>query len=102
MARQRARDDEAVRITTAGVSHEEDLRKRQKRYLLSMTLRSACFVGAGVAGLAGISWLWPILIAGALANAQASRSDGFQLRSGAYGAPELEAAGTHRAGLGGR
>lgn len=111
MARQRARDDEAVRITTAGVSHEEDLRKRQKRYLLSMTLRSACFVGAGAAGLAGISWLWPILIVGALvlpyvavilANAQANRSDGFQLRSGAYGAPDLEAAGSHRAGLGGR
>ncbi len=111
MARQRAREDEAVRITTAGVSHEEDLRKRQKRYLLSMTLRSACFVGAGVAGLAGVAWLWPILIVGALvlpyiavvlANAQANRADGFQLRSGAYGAPELEAAGTHRAELGGR
>ena len=50
-----------------------------------MTLRSACFVGAIVAALAGIGWLWPILIAGALvllyvavvmANASASRSDG--------------------------
>ncbi|MEN8708082.1 MAG: DUF3099 domain-containing protein [Nocardioides marinisabuli] len=112
MARQRARDDDAVRITTAAVSHEEDLRKRQKRYLLSMTLRSACFVGAGVAGLAGISWLWPVLIVGALvlpyiavvlANAQANRVDGFQLRSGAFGAPELESAGSaQRAGLGGR
>ncbi|ANH39795.1 hypothetical protein I601_3389 [Nocardioides dokdonensis FR1436] len=100
MAKQRARDDEAVRITTAAVSPDEDLRKRQKRYLVSMTIRSACFVGAGVAGLAGLTWLWPVLIVGALvlpyiavvlANAQATRIDDFQLRDGAFGAPELEA-----------
>ena len=57
-------DDEAVRITTARTSHLEDIAKRQKRYLLSMSLRSVCFVGAVIAGIAGINWLWPGLIAG--------------------------------------
>ena len=51
MARQRERED-AVRITSAAPSAHEDLRRRQKRYLISMSLRSACFVGAVVAGLA--------------------------------------------------
>ncbi|MCB0896204.1 MAG: DUF3099 domain-containing protein [Nocardioides sp.] len=94
----RQRDDEAIRITTAPSSRQDDIAARQKRYLLSMTLRSACFVGAIVAALAGIGWLWPILIAGALvlpyvavvmANASASRSDGFELRDAEYGRPEL-------------
>ena len=31
-----------------------------------MTLRTLCFVGAIVAALADVGWLWPILIAGAL------------------------------------
>lgn len=97
MARQRERED-AVRITSAAPSAHEDLRRRQKRYLISMSLRSACFVGAVVAGLAGISWLWPILIVGALvlpyiavvlANAQAPRVEQFDLRDAAYGAPQL-------------
>ena len=92
----RQRDDEAIRITTAPSSRQDDIAARQKRYLLSMTLRSACFVGAIVAALAGIGWLWPILIAGALvlpyvavvmANASASRSDGFELRDAEYGRP---------------
>lgn len=94
MARQRgARDDEAVRITSAAPSAHEDLRRRQKRYLISMSLRSACFVGAGIAGLAGIDWLWPILIAGALvlpyiavvlANVRATRMEEFDLRDASY------------------
>ncbi|GAA4716881.1 hypothetical protein GCM10023349_40890 [Nocardioides conyzicola] len=66
---------------------------RQKRYLLSMTLRSLCFVGAIVAALAGVGWLWPILIAGALvlpyvavvmANATMNKRDDFDLRDGLY------------------
>ncbi len=49
-----------------------------------MSLRSICFVGAVVAALAGVGWLWPILIAGAiilpyiavvLANAATTRTD---------------------------
>ena len=94
MARQRsARDDDAVRITSAAPSPQEDLRRRQKRYLISMSLRSLCFVGAVIAGLAGVDWLWPLLIAGALilpyiavvlANVQATRMQEHDLGAAAY------------------
>jgi hypothetical protein len=91
------RSDEAVRITTAASNRSDDIAARQKRYLLSMTLRSLCFVGAIVAALAHVGWLWPILIAGALilpyiavvmANAASSREDGFDLPDARY-VPEL-------------
>ncbi|WP_139983243.1 DUF3099 domain-containing protein [Nocardioides litoris] len=99
MARTKATDDDVVRITTASESRAADIRQRQKRYLLSMSLRTICFVGAILASMAGIDWLWPILIAGALilpyiavvaANAAANLSDGFRLREGDFSRPELE------------
>ncbi|HEU5036300.1 MAG TPA: DUF3099 domain-containing protein [Nocardioides sp.] len=89
---------EAVRITTAPSNRRDDIAARQKRYLVSMSIRSACFVAAIVTALAGIGWLWPIFIAGALilpyvavvmANASASRSDGFNLLDAQYDRPEL-------------
>lgn len=99
MARDSIRhQDEPIRITTAATSRAEDIATRQKRYLLSMSIRSACFVGAVVAFIAGVSWLWPILITGALvlpyvavvlANSNASRSDAFELRDEAYGRRQL-------------
>ena len=88
MARDRSREPEAVRITSAAASRNADIATRQKRYLLSMSLRTLCFVGAIIASLAGVHWLWPILIAGALvlpyvavvmANAVTTRQDGFEL-----------------------
>jgi len=88
MAKQRSREPEAVRITSAAASRNADIATRQKRYLLSMSLRTICFVGAIIAFLVGVAWLWPILIVGAvllpylavvMANAQATRSDGFAL-----------------------
>ena len=36
--------DEPVSITAARLSHSEDLRRRQGRYLLSMAVRTLCFV----------------------------------------------------------
>src|SRR3954469_1693830 len=92
MARDRSREPEAVRITSAAASRNADIAARQKRYLLSMSLRTLCFVGAIIASLAGVHWLWPILIAGALvlpyiavvmANAATTRADGFALVDGA-------------------
>ena len=80
--------DEVVRITTAAGNRADDIRARQKRYLLSMSLRTLCFVGAIIASLTGVDWLWPILIAGALvlpyvavvmANAASTKGDGFAL-----------------------
>ena len=99
MARDVRKQDHAVRITTASTSPQHDIAVRQRRYLLSMGLRTVCFVAAIVAALAGIGWLWPIFIAGALilpyvavvmANATASKSDGFELVDGQFGRPELE------------
>ncbi|MCD4535241.1 DUF3099 domain-containing protein [Nocardioides sp. cx-169] len=105
MARQRKTDGAAVRITTAEVSREEDIAARQRRYLLSMSLRSACFVGAVVAALAGLTWLWPFLIACAivlpyiavvLANVATTRREGFELRGAPGSHPELPSGGGHR------
>ena len=98
MARDRNRSPEVVRITTAASDRNADIAARQKRYLISMSLRSLCFVGAIIAALAHVGWLWPILIAGALilpyiavvmANATSSKSDGFSLIDSQYGRPEL-------------
>ncbi len=100
MPREPRHDPSAVRITTAASSRELDIAQRQKRYLLSMSLRSLCFVGAGVAALAGVEWLWPFLIAGALilpyiavvlANAATTRTDAFDLQQPGQQRPALTA-----------
>ena len=36
--------DQPVSITSAKVSHSDDLRRRQMRYLFSMGVRTVCFV----------------------------------------------------------
>jgi hypothetical protein len=41
--------DAPVSITTARASRSSEIRHRQNRYLLSMGIRTACFVGAVVA-----------------------------------------------------
>lgn len=57
-------DDEVVRITTASDSPSKDIAARQRRYVLSMAFRTACFVGAVFSR--HIAWLWPIFIVAAL------------------------------------
>ena len=103
MARSTQKSGEAIRITTAAGNRADDIRARQKRYLFSMSLRTICFVGAIIASLAGVDWLWPFLIAGAIvlpyiavvmANAAANLSDGFKLREADFSRPELEAGPT--------
>src|SRR6476620_7094850 len=99
MARDQIRHPDApIRITTATTSRADDIAARQKRYVLSMGIRSACFIGAVVSFIAGVGWLWPFLIAGALvlpyvavvmANATTTRSDGFALVDRGYGRPQL-------------
>jgi type IV secretory pathway TrbD component len=42
-------DRHPVRITTARTSHSDELRGREKRYLLSMAVRTVCVVLAVVA-----------------------------------------------------
>ena len=98
MARDRGRQPEAVRITTAAESRDAEIAGRQLRYVLSMTVRTVCFLGAIAASLAGITWLWPILILAALvlpyvavvmANARHTRGDGFELAEQRTERPEL-------------
>ncbi len=98
MARDLSRHDhEVVRITTAATSREDEINARQRRYLLSMGLRTVCFVAAIVVD----GWLRWVLVAAALilpyvavvmANNSATKSDGFALLDGDYGRPMLDSA----------
>jgi amino acid transporter len=92
----RRHPDEPVRITTAAASPTEDIAARQRRYVISMGIRTACFVAAIVAD----GWLrWVLIVAALLlpyvavvmANNSSSKSDGFMLRDGDYTRPELTA-----------
>jgi len=74
-----------VRITTAASSRAEDISHRQRRYVISMAIRTLCFVGAV---LVGPGWLRWVLFAGALflpyvavvfANASEQRDDSIEL-----------------------
>ncbi|HYO39533.1 MAG TPA: DUF3099 domain-containing protein [Nocardioidaceae bacterium] len=51
-----AREPEAVRITTATHGRRQDIARRQKRYLISMGIRTVCFVLAIFS--MGHWWLW--------------------------------------------
>lgn len=57
------RDDESVhRITTAQTGLSTEQRARTKRYLISMSIRTACFIAAVVAS----GWLRWAFLAGAV------------------------------------
>jgi hypothetical protein len=56
-----AREPEPVRITTATRSHREDIAHRQRRYLISMGIRTVCFVLAIFS--MGHWWLWVFVAA---------------------------------------
>ena len=66
--------DAPVSITTARASRSSEIRHRQNRYLLSMGIRTACFVGAVVASgvlrwvLVGAAFVLPY-VAVVMANA---------------------------------
>ena len=52
------------RITTAAESPTKDIDHRQRRYVISMTIRTLCFIGAVLA--IPIPWLSLVLILAAL------------------------------------
>lgn len=99
MARVRgAHESEPIRITTAAESRDVDISTRQRRYVISMSIRMLAFVGAVCAGVAGIHWLWPILMLAALvlpyvavvmANASDTKGDSFRLDESPFGRPQL-------------
>jgi hypothetical protein len=79
--------DSAVRITTAGTSRADDIARRQRRYVISMSIRTVCFISAV---LVGPGWLRWVLVVGALvlpyvavvmANAVTTKADDFALRA---------------------
>jgi hypothetical protein len=92
MARKRA-VDAPVRITTAQSSAGVDIDHRQRRYLIAMGVRTLSFVVVAVLAVThlGPGWLPWIFVAAAvvlpyvavvMANAAATKSDGFELMDG--------------------
>ena len=73
------RSGDPVSITNAAISHSQDVRSRQTRYVISMLIRTACFIGAIVAS-GPLRWvlvaaaLFLPYIAVVLANAGSRRS----------------------------
>ena len=95
MARDQQGGHDAVRITTAATSRNDDIAARQRRYVVSMAIRTVCFVAAVVVGPGWLRW---VLVAGAvllpyvavvMANAASTKSDGFALLDGEADRPEL-------------
>ena len=89
-------EPDPVRITTAAASPRDDISARQRRYLVSMAIRTVCFVAAIVVGPGWLRW---VLVAAAvllpyvavvMANAAGTKSDAFALRDGDFRRGELE------------
>jgi hypothetical protein len=86
MAKDQARSERPVRITTAAASREEDIRHRQRRYVISMGIRTVCFVAAVIVGHGWVMWVLIVAalllpyVAVVMANAASSKSDDFALR----------------------
>lgn len=102
MADREERDEVPVRITTAAPNRSDEISRRQRRYVISMGIRTLCFIGAVVVGPGWFRW---VLVAGALflpyvavvmANAVHSRDEGFSLVSGSTPHPELESPETRQ------
>lgn len=55
------KDSDAVRITSAAAGHSVDLGHRQRRYMISMGIRTLCFVFAVLS--IGHWWMWALLAA---------------------------------------
>jgi fatty acid desaturase len=80
------KDPDPVRITSATRSHSDDIGARQRRYLISMAIRTACFIAAVLVFVTtGQGWvMWVLIIASfilpyvavVMANAGASPDPG--------------------------
>ena len=88
--------EDAVRITTATTSRADDIASRQRRYVVSMAIRTGCFVAAVAVGPGWVRW---VLVAGAvllpyvavvMANAVTTKDDGFALMPGGPDVRQLD------------
>lgn len=79
------RVSEPIRITTAPMTRAVEQAGRQRRYLISMAVRTSCFIGAVAVGPGWLRW---VLVAGAcllpyvavvFANTEGRRDDGYLL-----------------------
>jgi hypothetical protein len=80
------REPEPVRITTATRAHSDDVWAREKRYMITMGIRTACFLTAVICILTGapqwIAWVFMIgslvlpYVAVVMANAGVSPDPG--------------------------
>ena len=93
MARSKRGSDTPVRITTASAGARADIASRQKRYVITMGVRTLCFLAVAVIAMShvGPGWLpWVFVVAAVvlpyvavvMANAANTKSDGFELRDG--------------------
>jgi Protein of unknown function (DUF3099) len=91
MARTKRGADNPIRITTASAGAGADIASRQKRYVITMLVRTLCFVAVACLAIthAGPAWLPWIFVVGAvflpyiavvMANAASTKSDAFELR----------------------
>jgi Flp pilus assembly protein TadB len=89
-----------IRITTASAGAAADIATRQKRYVITMLVRTLCFVVVALLAIthAGPGWLPWVFVAGAvflpwvavvMANATNTKSDGFELQDGSSRDREL-------------
>jgi hypothetical protein len=56
--RRKSSDDDPLRITSASAPRSEDIHGREKRYLISMGIRTACFLLAVVFMGHWVMWLF--------------------------------------------
>ena len=95
MARDQHGDRDAVRITTASAGRNEDIARRQRRYVISMTIRTLCFVAAILVGPGWLRWVLVVAalllpyVAVVMANASFSKDDDFLLPDAGSDRPEL-------------
>jgi len=72
------KDPEAIRITSVTAGHSADIAGRQRRYLISMAVRTVCFLLAVVFAGTALMWIFIVLsfvlpyFAVVVANAQAN------------------------------
>jgi len=95
-ARQRGHHPEVVSITSAPPSPRQELGQRERRYIVSMAIRTACFVAAVVVGPGWLRW---VLVAGAfllpyvaviMANSASPRIEGTGPMAPVLPHPELD------------
>ena len=86
MAKDRAGQTPPVRITTAAASRDDDISARQRRYVISMGIRTVCFVAAVIVGHGWVMWVLIVAalllpyVAVVMANAASSKDDDFALQ----------------------